>query len=222
MKRRPEPELMDSEEQTLAYAEADFNESNSLFTRKFQERFSDLPDSGQMADLGCGPGDIAIRMAIAFPGWRLTGLDAGENMLKRANERLDSEPVKSRVTFRHAYLPDRSLPKGSWDAVISNSLLHHLPSPQALWESVIQLGAPRAAVQVMDLMRPENESLALNLVDIYAADAPEILREDFYNSLLAAYTPVEVSDQLLKAGLDRLKIETASDRHWIVSGRLGQ
>jgi hypothetical protein len=37
---------------------------------------------------------------------------------------------------------------------------------------------------------------------------------------LAAYTVNEVSDQLLKAGLDRLGIETASDRHWIVSGTL--
>lgn len=222
MKRRPEPELMDSEAQTLAYAEADFNESSSLFTEKFQERFRDLPDHGRMADLGCGPGDIAIRMARVFPGWKVTGLDAGENMLRRANERLGKEQVKSRVTFRLAYLPDPSLPGGSWNAVTSNSLLHHLPDPQALWKSVTQLGGPRAAIQVMDLMRPDNESLAQNLVDQYAADAPEILREDFYNSLLAAYTPVEVSDQLLKAGLDRLKIETVSDRHWIVSGRLGQ
>ena len=61
---------------------------------------------------------------------------------------------------------------------------------------------------------------ARRLVDQYAADAPAILREDFYNSLLAAYTPAEVSGQLRRAGLDDLGIEMASDRHWIVSGRL--
>ena len=129
--------------------------------------------------------------------------------------------VDARVDFRLSYLPDDSLPAGAWDAVISNSLLHHLPNPRVLWDSVRQLGKKGAAVQVMDLMRPESEAAAQELVDRYAADAPTILREDFYNSLLAAYTTVEVSDQLLRAGLDRLKIETASDRHWIVSGRLG-
>jgi len=219
---------MDSEAQTVAYAEADFNESNQLFTEKFRLRFTDLPASGRMADLGCGPGDIAIRMASALPGWNITGLDAGENMLRRARERLEKETaapdvtfrVAPRVTFRLAYLPDPSLPAGEWDAVISNSLLHHLPDPRALWSSVAQLGAKGAAVQVMDLMRPESESEAQRLVDRYAEGAPDILREDFYNSLLAAYTTVEVSKQLLKAGLDRLKIETPSDRHWIVSGRL--
>jgi len=220
MRRRPEPELMDSEAQTLAYAEADFNEANTLFADNFQRRFPELPATGHMADLGCGPGDIAIRMAHAFQGWQITGIDAGENMLKRASERLATECLDERVRFRLAYLPDPSLAAESWDAVISNSQLHHLPDPQVLWASIKTIGTSGAAVQVMDLMRPESESAAQALVDRYAEGAPEILREDFYNSLLAAYTTTEVSDQLLRAGLDRLRIESVSDRHWIVSGIL--
>ena len=42
MERKPEPELMDSEEQTQAYAEADFEESNALFTRALLDAFQDL------------------------------------------------------------------------------------------------------------------------------------------------------------------------------------
>ena len=77
MERRPEPELMDSEAQTVAYAEADFSESNTLFTEHFLAAFADLPDAGHMIDLGCGPADICIRLAKRLPGWRITGLDAG-------------------------------------------------------------------------------------------------------------------------------------------------
>ena len=220
MKRRPEPELMDSEAQTLAYAEADFDEANTLFTERFLARFSDLPARGRLADLGCGPGDITIRLARALPGWELTGLDAGPNMLKQAERRLADPSLAQRVRFRLAYLPDPELHSAEWDAVVSNSLLHHLPRPAVLWDSIVQLGAPGAAVQVMDLMRPDSEDHAQRLVEHYAGDAPAVLREDFYNSLLAAYTPEEVSGQLIQAGLDRLKIESASDRHWIVSGTL--
>ena len=86
MKRIPEPELMDSEAQTLAYAQADFEESNQMFAQNFLDRFPRLTNSGRMADLGCGPGDISIRLATALPGWRVTGIDAGENMLLRARE----------------------------------------------------------------------------------------------------------------------------------------
>ena len=220
MKRRPEPELMDSEAQTIAYAEADFDEANTLFTEYFLRRFDNLAATGQMADLGCGPGDITIRLAQALPGWSATGLDAGENMLRRARERLAREPVAPRVTFRHAYLPDPSLPARTWDAVVSNSLLHHLPDPMTLWDSVLQMGAPGAAVQVMDLCRPASEEDAQRLVDQYAADAPEILREDFFNSLLAAYTVDEVVDQLHEAGLHGLQVTMVSDRHLAVSGRV--
>ncbi len=220
MKRIPEPELMDSEEQTLAYAEADFEESNSLFTQEFLGRFTGLAGNGNMADLGCGPGDIAIRLANAMPGWRITGIDAGENMLRRAREHPAYPPVADRVSFRLAYLPDPSLPAGDWNAIVSNSLLHHLPDPQVLWTSIRQLAAPGAAVQVMDLVRPESKSAAMKLVDRYAEGAPEILREDFYNSLLAAYTVEEIEEQLARAGLDSLRVKTVSDRHWLASGNL--
>jgi 2-polyprenyl-3-methyl-5-hydroxy-6-metoxy-1,4-benzoquinol methylase len=220
MKRRPEPELMDSEAQTRAYAEADFNDSNSLFTEKFGEYFNDVGPAGSLADLGCGPGDISIRMAQQYPGWTITGLDAGANMLKLAEQRLAAEQLGDRVSFRHSYLPDPSLPAASFDTLISNSLLHHLPQPQVLWQSIIQLARPGAAILIMDLMRPGNEADAQGLVDTYSADAPEVLREDFYNSLLAAYTPREISEQLLKAGLEKLTVEIPSDRHWIVHGRI--
>jgi cyclopropane fatty-acyl-phospholipid synthase-like methyltransferase len=210
---------MDSEEQTAAYAEADFEESNSLFVDRFALHFRDLPPRGRMLDLGCGPGDIVIRLARAHPGWSIIGVDAGENMLKRAQERLAAEDLGARVSFRLSYLPDDTL-EGGWDAVVSNSLLHHLPSPRVLWDSISSLGGRGAAVQVMDLVRPESEAHARRLVDLYADGAPAVLREDFHNSLLAAYTVGEIADQLREAGLDGLDIETPSDRHWMVSGRL--
>jgi ubiquinone/menaquinone biosynthesis C-methylase UbiE len=220
MKRIPEPELMDSEEQTLAYAEADFEESNSLFVSEFLDRFPDLGDSGKLADLGCGPGDIAIRTALALPGWQVTGIDAGENMLQRAREHPGYPGVADRVRFHLAYLPDPSLAANSWNALISNSLLHHLPDPQVLWNSIGQLATPGAAVQVMDLARPDSQAAAMALVDRYAEGAPDILREDFYNSLLAAYTVEEITQQLAQAGLESLEATTISDRHWLVSGTL--
>ncbi len=154
MKRRPEPELMDSEAQTAAYAAADFNESNTLFTERFTSRFPGLPGRGLMVDLGCGPGDIVIRMAQAYPAWRITGLDAGENMLRRARQRLALEDGCSNVEFRHAYLPDDTLEKGAFHALISNSLLHHLPDPMVLWHTIAMLAAPGAAVHTSCTRHP--------------------------------------------------------------------
>ena len=220
MERKPEPELMDSQEQTLAYAEADFESSNELFTQSLFDFFPDLPPRGTMADLGCGPADICIRIARRLPGWNICGIAAGENMLLRAQETVSRAGFQDRVTLKHGYLPDPELGQQNYDAVTSNSLLHHLPDPMTLWDSIKQLGRPNAPILVMDLVRPESRQDADALVDAYADGAPAILREDFYNSLLAAYTVDEVLGQLNAAGLGGLEVARCSDRHWYVYGRM--
>jgi hypothetical protein len=56
------------------------------------------------------------------------------------------------------------------------------------------------------------------MVDRYAHNEPEVLRTDFYNSLLAAYRPPEIREQLREAELGHLEIEVVSDRHLLVWG----
>jgi hypothetical protein len=57
-------------------------------------------------------------------------------------------------------------------------------------------------------------------VDEYAGTEPDILRRDFFNSLLAAFRPEEITQQLAQAGLP-LQAEAAGDRHVIVHGNMG-
>jgi hypothetical protein len=85
---------------------------------------------------------------------------------------------------------------------------------------VRESGAPGARVLVMDLMRPASEAAAQALVDEYAANEPEVLRRDFYNSLLAAFEPAEVRAQLEAANLGHFAVEAVSDRHLLVRGLL--
>jgi hypothetical protein len=49
---------------------------------------------------------------------------------------------------------------------------------------VREAARPGALVLIMDLMRPPSAVWAESLVATYAADAPEVLRRDFRNSLL--------------------------------------
>ncbi|MCI5121436.1 MAG: SAM-dependent methyltransferase, partial [Candidatus Electrothrix sp. AUS4] len=87
-----------------------------------------------------------------------------------------------------------------------------------LWQTIREYVAPEGAVLVMDLFRPESTEAARNLVAQYAADEPEILRKDFYNSLLAAFRPDEIEVQLKQTGLD-FCCEKVSDRHVAVWGK---
>lgn len=220
MQRTPEPELMDEAEQARAYALADFEEPNQRFVTLFEHEFPQLRQ-GSVLDLGCGPGDIVLRLASRHAGLTVHGIDGSAAMLRFGSERLHEAPgLSGRVQFIEGILPGATLPLSQYDAVISNSLLHHLHDPSVFWAAVREAGAPGAAVLVMDLFRPQSRAEAQAIVDQYAANEPEVLRVDFLASLCAAFEPDEIRAQLRACGLDTLQVRTVSDRHVLVSGRL--
>jgi SAM-dependent methyltransferase len=220
MQRIPEPELMDEAEQARAYAMADFAEPNERFVGYFETEFPGLR-TGSVLDLGCGPGDIVLRLATRCPGLTVHGIDGSAAMLRFASESLHEAPqLGGRVQFIEGRLPGAMLPLPGYDAVVSNSLLHHLHEPGVFWRAVREAGVPGAAVLVMDLFRPESRAAAQAIVDQYAASEPDVLRQDFLASLCAAFEPEEIRAQLRAHGLDGLSVRTVSDRHLLVTGRL--
>src|SRR5207244_13591571 len=80
MERILEPEVMDDAAHALAYARADFAEVNRGFVDRFRTSFPDLAGS-RVVDLGCGPGDIPIRLARLLPALAVTAVDAPVPML---------------------------------------------------------------------------------------------------------------------------------------------
>lgn len=220
MKRVPEPEeLMDEAEQALAYAEADFSESNALFIDLYQQLHPASFD-GHALDLGCGPADIPIRFCKAHPDSCIDAVDGAPAMLELAQKAITQENLAKQITLHCTMLPANNLPEKYYDAVLSNSLLHHLSNPRDLWQTIKLCGKTGAQVLVMDLLRPDTPEQVDQLIEIYAKGAPEILEADFRNSLFAAYTIEEVKEQLKSANLDTLTVSQVSDRHLAVQGNL--
>jgi len=218
MERVLEPELMDDPEQALAYARADFEEENQGFVDRFVEFYPEFK-TGHVLDLGCGPADIPIRLTRKLPECRITGVDGSAPMVAIGLEAIRAASLADRITLRCERFQDTVLPERG-DAVISNSLLHHVPNPLRFWYAVKKLARPGAVVLVMDLLRPESPEAAQAIVEKYSPGEPAILRRDFYNSLLASFTEDDVAAQLAEMNLTRLLIDIPDDRHWIVGGRL--
>ncbi len=219
MQRCPEPELMLDEDQARAYAEADFSEPHEHFVDLFAQRFPE-PVDGLVLDLGCGPGDVSLRFAARYPLCMVEGIDGAPAMLAAGQDLCRQHPAGPRVTLLPGRLPEARGPGAPYATIISNSLLHHLHAPDVLWTTILRDGAPGARVFVMDLCRPDSTEQVDALVAQHAADAADVLRRDFRNSLHAAFTPAEVRGQLRQAGLGGFDVEQVSDRHLVVWGRL--
>ena len=221
MERILEPELMDDFEQAKAYADADFEAPHSRVIELFDREFPGIEIKGKILDLGCGPGDITFRFAKRFPVATIIGVDGAAAMIQLAEQRKAFEKdVTDKVTFIAGFIPGAAIPDGPYDLIVSNSLLHHLHRPQVLWKTIWDYASAGTKIFIADLMRPAGKKEAAGLVNQYSGNEPEILKRDFYHSLLAAFKPAEVEKQLADAGLSELAVKVVSDRHLIIYGEI--
>ena len=219
MERVTEPELMDDAEQARAYSEADFATPHQAVVAHFVEHFPDF-DRGRVIDLACGPADVTTRLAHALPNATFLGVDGAAAMIELGRERVAHQHLTDRVTLECRFLPDPSLrAHGPFDAVVCSGALHHFHDPAVLWSAVRDACAAGTRVLVQDLVRPDTDAIAHDLVDRYAAGEPEILRRDYLQSLRAAFTLDEIRDQLAAVGFDHFTVAAISDRHVLVTGR---
>jgi len=217
MQRVLEPEIMADGEQTLAYARADFSTSNQWFVDHLVERGASTLRNA--VDLGCGPGDVMLRLARACPDIHVTAVDGSPTMIALARRAIAEAGLEARVGAIEGYIPGLALPERSFEAVLSKDLLHHLPDPAVLWQEAVRLGRRGAPVCVMDLIRPASQDAARDIVEAVAANEHPLLKADFYNSLCAAFTLEEAAAQVRRAGLD-LTVTQVSARHMVIEGTL--
>ena len=218
MQRILEPELMEDPVQAAAYAAADFSDPHGLFINKFQEVFPGRRITGHVLDLGCGPADISLRFARAYPECRIDGVDGARAMLNEGKAALQRAGLQHRIELIEGVIPDIKLPRKNYEVILSNSLLHHLHDPSVMWKCIRKFSTRGTLIFIMDLMRPDTCQDTEQLVNRYCENEPEILRRDFYNSLCAAFNRNEVVAQLAENLLQDLDVVVISDRHWIGYG----
>jgi ubiquinone/menaquinone biosynthesis C-methylase UbiE len=210
---------MDEPRGANAYAASDFSDVNRAFVDALLRLVGPLK-SVRALDLGTGPGDIPIRIALARSRWRITAVDASAPMLRFARAAAKKSAVQKNITWLRADAKHISLPPRRFDVLFSNSILHHITGVDAFWEELKRLAKPRAFVLLRDLARPASRAAARRIVAKYGRCGPTLMQRDYLNSLLASYTIAEVRRQLARHDLDMLRVKMVTDRHFDVFGRL--
>jgi 2-polyprenyl-3-methyl-5-hydroxy-6-metoxy-1,4-benzoquinol methylase len=216
MQRITEPEIMDDEEQVIAYGGGDFSTSNQYCVDRLVELHG--PGIERVLDIGCGPGDVPVRLAKAVPSAHVTAVDASEPMVRLARQRVREAGLEGRITVVQDRLPGLGFDEPH-DVIMSKDFLHHLPDPAVFWDEVKRLSRGDTVLFLMDLYRPATEADVCRIVESVCGNDPPVLQRDLHASLLAAFTPDEVRKQIVEAGLD-LGVEVVSERHYIVHGRI--
>lgn len=84
-----------------------------------------LPEDAFLLVAGVGTGNETVAAALRNPGWRMTGFDVAENMIKTAAAKIEKHGLESRVELIHGVLDD--VCQESFDAATALLVMHFIP-----------------------------------------------------------------------------------------------
>lgn len=111
--------------------------------RPFHDLLARVPDGAvrQVADLGCGTGELTRTLRDRWPAAEVWGVDTSEEMLNRAAD----APLPAGLRFVRADL-SRWEPPGPLDRIVANAALHWVPDHASLLRRLAGLLAPGGVI----------------------------------------------------------------------------
>jgi ubiquinone/menaquinone biosynthesis C-methylase UbiE len=192
----------------------------ALLRRFVAHRATDWVATGEAADLGCGPGYLAIELARCAPELRVTGVDLSDAMLTQAIANARLAGVAHQTDFRTADAAALPFPDASLDLVVSTFSLHHWDDPTPIFNEVARVLRPGGAFLLLDLRRDLRPAPWLLLWFASHVVVPAALRHigEPLGSRNAAYTPAEVAGLLQTSRLTGWRV--ARGPFWLsIEGR---
>jgi ubiquinone/menaquinone biosynthesis C-methylase UbiE len=214
-----EPEVMDSAEEAADYDAMDHSAVNRVFVADFLAVWD---GHSPVLDLGTGTAQIPIELCRQHEGARVVGVDLAEHMLRIGRDNVRRAGLEERLRLDRCDAKGLPYPAGAFAAVISNSIVHHIPEPATVLAEMVRVVAPGGVVFVRDLLRPEDDATWRRLVEVYAGDANAHQQKMFADSLHAALTLDEIRSLVADLGFPADSVMQTTDRHWTWTASIGR
>ena len=218
-----EPEVMDTPEEARDYDSMDHSDVNRAFAADFLRLWdTETP----ILEVGTGTAQIPIELcrqcrAIGTPhgealwdSMHVVAIDLADHMLELARRNVEKAGLTDRIKVEKADAKRFDYADAHFGAVISNSIIHHIPEPFACFAEMDRVCHPDGILFVRDLLRPADPATLNRLVNTYAAGANDHQRAMFADSLRAALTLAEVRELVARLGFPPATVTQTSDRHW--------
>jgi ubiquinone/menaquinone biosynthesis C-methylase UbiE len=208
-----EPEVMDDPAEAIAYDAMDFSDVNQDFANLVASTYPKV--TARVLDLGTGTARIPILLAQQCPQWRIDAVDLAPSMLAVGQKNVAIANLIDQITLHLADSKQLPWDDQTFDVIMSNSLIHHLPDPLPCFREMRRLLKPNGAIVVRDLFRPESVAIIDQIIEgVNDAQFDTNQLKLFRDSLFAAFTLEEVKTMAEQSGLSPAKIEQSSERHW--------
>ncbi len=244
--RTLEPEVMDTVEEASDYDSMDHSGVNRLFINDMLAAAENLgarwPQT-EILDVGTGTALIPIelfsphvslnraicgdiprdtqRSKTAAPtspsNLRVRAIDLAAEMLKLAQANVDRAGLSAAISLQLVDAKRLPFEDTSFDWVMSNSIVHHIPEPCHCFAEMLRVLKPGGLLFVRDLVRLETAEDIEVIVRTYAGADSARQQQLFRQSLHAALSLGELRSLMRSFGVTEAAVQQTSDRHWTLA-----
>jgi ubiquinone/menaquinone biosynthesis C-methylase UbiE len=206
---------METPESVREYDAMNHAEVNDRFVADFLAAHGPCR-GGEILDVGTGTARIPIALARADKQACVLAVDLAPAMLEQAALNIAAAGLSHRIRCEQEDAKEliERFGEGSFEGVISNTIVHHIPVPEPALYTMSQLVAKGGTLMVRDLARPDQHDDVLRLAQTYTATETPEARALFEASLRAALTLAEIREIIKRLGHAESEVAMTSDRHW--------
>ncbi len=205
-----EPEVMDDDQEAQEYDRMDFTDVNNDFARLASKLGN---KQAKVLDICTGTARIPLIISQLRPNWQIIGVDLASSMLELGNKNIEEAQKSAQISLQ--LIDGKKMPyeDNTFDLVITNSLIHHIPNPlDLLWE-IDRVVKVDGSILIRDLLRPNSIEEIEQIVRQANLDYSPHQKQLFYDSLHAAFTLKEMQKLIAEIRWQNAQVYQSSVRH---------
>ncbi len=167
------------------------------------DHLRDLPAEARVLEVGCGPGGLWQANAHRLPtGWHIALTDRSPGMVRQA--RAAVRGLSATFTFASADAQALPFPNRTFDAVLANHMLYHVPD------------RPRALAEIHRVLRPGGQLLAATVGQDHLHELAELVQSfdpqrDALTTLHTTGFTLENGEPQLRAHFSQVRLRRYED-----------
>ncbi len=207
--RKPNIEGIDDPDVAKAFEKATQLPPFKLLYRKIVSKLEKFDPSGKLVDIGCGSGNLIVKIAKKIPSLELVGIDISNEILELAKQRAIKESLGKKIDFKTGTVEELPFPDNSVDFIVSTLSLHHWLNPEIVFKEINRVLKEDGNFLIFDFRRDSRKIYYGFLAFITKVVAPKPLKKikEPLGSMLASYTIKEAFDLCSVANLQNIETD---------------
>ena len=180
-----------------------------MLRRKIVKRLKKMEPSGTLVDIGCGSGNLLIKIAENFDSLNLIGVDITDEMLDLAKQKSEEYHQGDRIKFKLGTAEKLPFSDNSVDFIVSTFSLHHWSNPINIFQEIFRVLTSDGKFLIFDFRRDARKffyGLFHFATKIVVPKALKKVNEPL-GSISASFTPEEVNQLFLQTYFQDITIK---------------